>query len=950
MIFKHFISLFTKRITCLIILSHLSIIVICQPSDYYLVTNTLFHTDIILNFDTDPSGRYIITCSFDKTAKLWDAESMDLIRTFRVPIKEGVEGKLFACAISPNCQIVALGGGTGCDFDSEGLFSIYLFNIDNGELIYKLNRLPAAIIDLEFSEDGKFLAVSLIDNTVVIYQTGSWTRIKTLNDFGDVVIRLEFNEDGLLATTCVDGKLRLFSSSFNIINQKQYDINAIPTSISFFPGGEKFALGSEPGPNLEVLDLSSLNLLYRPDYRDINTINAFSIVAYSNDGNYLFAGGDRRDSKSGLWVIRRWEIGGKGSFQDYQIGHSAIRDIQPLQNKVGIITSYPELIIMDYFGNKLFAISSELKYFHLRDRTHFRVNYSGSEISFKSWGSEPVFFSLPSQQLEISESLFPYYTDKVEGVNITNWTEDQKPKINGKYTIDFKSLCVDISEETNRIVFGGLSGMLCTDFSGNIMWESEKNIHVCAINISGDGKCVVGALTDGTICWVRMSDGVQILKLLVHPDNERWILWTPSGYYNCYPGAENLIGWHVNNGPDQAASFYPLSKFRNIYYRPDVIDKISETLDENEALRLANLESNRKSQVVEITQMLPPTISIVTPGSGTRVNSNNISIQYRVQSPNGKPVLGVKVLIDGRPPENARGFKPVGNEGTIIVTIPSQDCKVSLIAENINGFSDPAVINLYWKGVIPIDILKPKLYLLAIGISNYDNPDLKLKLAAKDARDFTAAILRQKGLLYEDVVVRLLTDKDATKDNILEGLDWVQRETTHNDVAMIYLGGHGLNDNIGNFYFLPVGADPERVRTTCLMFGEIKITVAAVSGKIVVFADACHSGNILGGRKGPDINGLVNELSSVENGAIVFTSSTGNQYSLEDLSWGNGAFTKALVEGLNGKADLFGKGTITVKTLDAYVSERVKALTKGQQSPTTIIPNNVPDFPIAVVE
>lgn len=35
-----------------------------------------------------------------------------------------------------------------------------------------------------------------------------------------------------------------------------------------------------------------------------------------------------------------------------------------------------------------------------------------------------------------------------------------------------------------------------------------------------------------------------------------------------------------------------------------------------------------------------------------------------------------------------------------------------------------------------------------------------------------------------------------------------------------------------------------------------------------------------------------------ENGAVVFTSSTGRQYSLENEDWGNGAFTKALVEGL----------------------------------------------------
>jgi hypothetical protein len=43
------------------------------------------------------------------------------------------------------------------------------------------------------------------------------------------------------------------------------------------------------------------------------------------------------------------------------------------------------------------------------------------------------------------------------------------------------------------------------------------------------------------------------------------------------------------------------------------------------------------------------------------------------------------------------------------------------------------------------------------------------------------------------------------------------------------------------------------------------------------------------------------------------------------------------------------RGKITVKIFDAYIKERVKELTGGQQSPTTVIPNSVPDFPIGVV-
>jgi hypothetical protein len=59
-------------------------------------------------------------------------------------------------------------------------------------------------------------------------------------------------------------------------------------------------------------------------------------------------------------------------------------------------------------------------------------------------------------------------------------------------------------------------------------------------------------------------------------------------------------------------------------------------------------------------------------------------------------------------------------------------------------------------------------------------------------------------------------------------------------------------------------------------------------------------------------------------------------------------FTSALVEGLRGAADYSHKGTITVTMLDLYLSERVKELTGGQQTPTTAKPQTIADFPIAV--
>jgi hypothetical protein len=92
---------------------------------------------------------------------------------------------------------------------------------------------------------------------------------------------------------------------------------------------------------------------------------------------------------------------------------------------------------------------------------------------------------------------------------------------------------------------------------------------------------------------------------------------------------------------------------------------------------------------------------------------------------------------------------------------------------------------------------------------------------------------------------------------------------------------------------------------------------------------------------------MVNELSSAQSGAVVFAAATGLQTPHDDKKWNNGAFTKALVEALLGKASS-ANGTITVNALDTYITLRVKQLTAGKQTPTMTMPRTIHDFPVAM--
>jgi uncharacterized caspase-like protein len=126
--------------------------------------------------------------------------------------------------------------------------------------------------------------------------------------------------------------------------------------------------------------------------------------------------------------------------------------------------------------------------------------------------------------------------------------------------------------------------------------------------------------------------------------------------------------------------------------------------------------------------------------------------------------------------------------------------------------------------------------------------------------------------------------------------------------------------------------------------------------KTLMFLDTCHSGQLgenlysfntrSATRSVDDATEAIRELTSDENGVVVMAASTQGEQSVEHPDWGHGAFTLAVIEGLQGKADFIDDGIIQLRELDTYVAERVKELSGGIQHPTTVKPSSISRFPL----
>lgn len=305
---------------------------VAQSSIPILTLNTEMHTGNILKISADASGRYVLTGSLDKTAKLWDAESGRLLKTFRIPIGRANEGILVGSAISPDGETVVLGGHTGYEWDNS--ISVYVFDVASGNMRHRIKGFPDTPLDIAFSPTGEFVVMALASgHGIRVYNTKTWSLKRSFSDYGAEFKSVAFDQTGRLATVCYDGKIRLYSATFEKEGEVKVPGDKKPASISFTPDGSLLAVGYRDSDQIQVYDGRSLKLRFEPDITGTNLNDGrVVVVSFSADGEKLAAGYSYKKRSEGMaWFqIRIWSEKGRGAHRDYPAGRFGIMDIKPL--------------------------------------------------------------------------------------------------------------------------------------------------------------------------------------------------------------------------------------------------------------------------------------------------------------------------------------------------------------------------------------------------------------------------------------------------------------------------------------------------------------------------------------------------------------------------------------------------------------------------------------------
>nr|VFJ89333.1 MAG: Caspase domain-containing protein [Candidatus Kentron sp. LFY] len=221
--------------------------------------------------------------------------------------------------------------------------------------------------------------------------------------------------------------------------------------------------------------------------------------------------------------------------------------------------------------------------------------------------------------------------------------------------------------------------------------------------------------------------------------------------------------------------------------------------------------------------------------------------------------------------------------------------RIAVYARNHYTESGPELLVVTRKDPEPRPTPKPNLYLLAIGVSDYGEGGLTdLSYADDDARAMRRVLKTQEGGLYGTVETRVLTDGEARRSDVLKGLKWLRNKSTQHDVSVIFVAGHGMNDEYKEYYFLPGNADAGEPDLDGVKWLEFHNTVERLPGIRWLLVDTCHAGNVTGvGERGrglrsvdSDITDALRALKGAAGSVVIMSAATGQEASLES---GNGA-------------------------------------------------------------
>ena len=917
------------------------------------------------------SGIHVLSGSNDATIKLWDAASGTLVRTFKA------QSKVTSVAFSPDDRRILSGsedgvlrlwdtatatlirtfedhsGVTSVAFARDGEFvlsgsrdgTFKLWDAATGALVHGFGNFSTIYRStIAFTADGTHALSSSTEKTMKLWNVTAGTLVRTFEGESEVS-QVAFSRDGkLVLSGNAQGMIRLWDlatgalvRTFERHSPESYSASSVDVfSVVFSPDGSRVLSGSND-KTMKLWDATTGALL--------RTFGGYSgavnSVAVSSDGNQVLSGNE--DGTLRLWdaatgaLLRSF---GKHSWRISSVAFSRRGGHALSGSWDGTVKLWETAtgVFVRAFNGHSFVSSVA---FSTDDRHVLSGSVDGTVMLWDTAtgtlvrtfeGQSPVYsvtFSCDSRHVLSGGDDGIVLWDAATGTRLRTF---KSAAVSVAFSPDCRYVLSDSNDSTLKL-WDVTTGALVRTFKGHTdlvysvafssdgtrvlsgswdrtvkLWDAKTgallhtfNGHIRGVNsvaFSPNGRRIISGGADTSVRTWDAATGAQLAVHIGGHDGQ-WLTIAPRGYFVASgKGAEML-------GIVRGLEAYLVTQFYDHLHRPDLVEELLKGDPEGkykDAARRLNLESILDSGPAPRIELLPDR----TEKSGERIK---LAVRLVDQEGGG---IGPKVLwrVNGKtlgataPPGLGRPLS-VGDyvvmEQTLTVD-PSKKNEVEIIAYNAKGLlaTTPLRFGIDAWGVAEKE--RPRMFVLAVGVDTYAQPDWQLRYAAKDAKSFAEALKLVGSPLFSKVEVKTLLDAEVTERSIAAEFDRLAATVKARDVFVLFLGGHGRSIAGEGWFYIPQDFDLAKGHTIekdTIGPGKLRDWLAKVPAeKSLVVLDACESGASEAFRGGDRERETVMAQLEYATGRNYITAAPAGKAAYEGHK-GHGVLTYAILEALH---------------------------------------------------
>lgn len=517
------------------------------------------------------------------------------------------------------------------------------------------------------------------------------------------------------------------------------------------------------------------------------------------------------------------------------------------------------------------------------------------------------------------------------------------------------------------------------------VWEVETGMTVCHFkNPTGAiskvifdkaGDLLYSASDDGVAKIWDLKNCKQVAGLISVNVND-YIIETPDFYYTASKNALQAVSFRIGN------KLFPFEQFDIRLNRPDIVASRIGKTPANLIKAFKYVHDKRLNRMNFKEEDLGSDFHVPE----VQINNKEIpfvtdkdQIKFTVRMTDSKYNLDrVVVRVNDVPVFGPKGFdlshlatKDIAQEITVNLIHGSNKLKVSCINEK----GQESLIEEF--GIIREGVAgKSNLYVVCIGVSNYQDTRFNLNYAAKDAQDMLNRF-SSNNTLYKTVNSKLLINENVTKENIL-GVTEFLSAAGPDDIVIVFIAGHGVLDENYEYFFGTHDMNFDKPQERGVSYEQIEAIFSLLKAqRKLLIMDTCHSGeldideveknnepsveikevkfrSVGAGIRTKESFGVENTFDLMQllfadvkagTGTVVISSAGGAEFAMESGSWKNGLFTYCFLSSASDfKADLNSDQHMSISEIRTYTYEKVYQLSNGKQKPTTRAENLILDF------